>query len=97
MMTYSAPASFSMPPLISPVNAPSFSEDMFCPATPTLVLRHASATACSAVNGGRQHDLDVAGILHQAAELLGVDDGLDDRLEHLPVRGKKRGAHDGES
>jgi hypothetical protein len=52
MMTYSAPASFSMPALISPVNAPSRSQCRFCPATPTGVLRAASATACSAVNGG---------------------------------------------
>ena len=52
MMTYSAPASRSMIALTSPVNAPSFSQCRFCPATPMLVWRAASATACSAVNGG---------------------------------------------
>ena len=52
MITYSAPASRSIVALTSPVNAPSFSQCRFWPATPTLELRAASATACSAVNGG---------------------------------------------
>ena len=52
MITYSAPASFSIGALISPVNAPSRSQYMFWPATPTGEFRTASATACSAVNGG---------------------------------------------
>ena len=52
MMTYSAPASRTIAPLTSPVNAPSRSQCMFCAATPTLLLRAASAAAWTAVNVG---------------------------------------------
>ena len=45
MITYSAPASLIMPALISPVNAPSRSQDMFCADTATLLLRAASLAA----------------------------------------------------
>ena len=38
MMAYSAPASFAMSALTSPVNAPCFSKWMFCTATPIVVL-----------------------------------------------------------
>ncbi len=51
-MTYSAPASLSIAALTSPVNAPSRSQCRFWPATPMFEARAASATACSAVNGG---------------------------------------------
>jgi hypothetical protein len=52
MMTYSAPASLSIAALISPVNAPSFSQYRSWPAMPMLELRAASAAAWIAVNGG---------------------------------------------
>ena len=52
MMTYWAPASLIIPALISPVKAPSRSQDMFCADTATLLLRAASLAACTAVNGG---------------------------------------------
>ena len=52
MITYSAPASRTIAALTSPVNAPSRSQWQFWPATAMLLLRAASATACSAVNGG---------------------------------------------
>ncbi len=52
MMTYSAPASAIIAADTSPVNAPSRSQCMSCAATPTLLLRAASATAWIAVNGG---------------------------------------------
>ena len=50
-ITYSAPASRIIGALISPVNAPSRSQYRSCAAITTLVLRAASAAACSAVNG----------------------------------------------
>ncbi len=52
MITYSAPDSAIIVALISPVKAPSRSQYRFCAATATLLLRAASAAACSAVNGG---------------------------------------------
>ena len=52
MITYSAPASRTIAALTSPVSAPSRSQWQVCPATAMLLLRAASATACSAVNGG---------------------------------------------
>src|SRR5437762_9978940 len=52
MMTYSAPVSAIIGALISPVNAPSRSQWRSCAAMQTLLLRAASAAACSAVNGG---------------------------------------------
>jgi hypothetical protein len=51
-ITYSAPASCTMPTLTSPVNAPSRSQCTFCAPTAMLLLRAASAAACRAVNGG---------------------------------------------
>src|SRR5258707_11850042 len=51
-ITYSAPASLIMGPETSPVNAPQASQYRSCAATPMFVLRAASATACTAVNGG---------------------------------------------
>ena len=64
------------------------------PRSPTLLLRAASAAACSAVNGGATHDLDVGDVLHQGAELFDVLHGLGDRLVHLPVAGDERSSHD---
>ena len=52
MITYSAPASFNMPALISPVNAPSRSKYTFWAAIPRCVFRAASAAAAMDVNGG---------------------------------------------
>src|SRR5574339_675400 len=52
MIVYSAPASFNMPALISPVNAPSFSQWTSCPEMPIGEFRAASTAAWSAVNGG---------------------------------------------
>src|SRR3954447_5834560 len=52
MITYSAPASRTMGALTSPVYAPSFSQNTSWAATAMGLLRTASATACSAVNGG---------------------------------------------
>src|SRR5215203_6982401 len=52
MMTYSAPASRTIAALTSPVNAPSFSQNTSCAATATGEFLDASATACTARNGG---------------------------------------------
>src|SRR5262245_2050700 len=52
MITYSAPASFSIVPLTSPVNAPSRSQCRVCPAMPMLEPCAASTAVWSAVNGG---------------------------------------------
>ena len=59
------------------------------------VLRDASATACSAVNGGATTISTSSRSFTSAAELLGVGDGLVHRLEHLPVGGEKRRARHG--
>src|SRR5687768_4167302 len=52
MITNSAPASLIIGALTSPVNAPSRSQYKSCAAIATLLLRAASAAACSAGNGG---------------------------------------------
>src|SRR5262245_41103891 len=52
MITYSAPASFNIGALTSPVNAPSRSQCRFCAATPMFEFLVASTTECSDVNGG---------------------------------------------
>src|SRR4051812_49018906 len=52
MMAYSAPASRTIPALTSPVNAPSFSQNTSCDATAMGEFLAASATACTARNGG---------------------------------------------
>ena len=74
MMTYSAPASRTIAPLTSPVNAPSLSQCRFWPAMPTFEFRAASAPACSRRERRRHDDLDVLDVLDQAAELLDVHD-----------------------
>ena len=90
MITYSAPASRSIAALTSPVNAPSCSQCTFWPATPTLELRAASATACSAVNGGATTISTSVTSLTRLAELLDERDRLADGLVHLPVGGDER-------
>src|SRR5437764_3452474 len=52
MIAYSAPASFSIPALTSPVNAPSRSQCRSWPAIPMFEPCAASAAERSAVNGG---------------------------------------------
>ena len=55
------------------------------PATPTVEFRTASATACSAVNGGATTISTSSTSLTIAAELLREHDRFVHGLEHLPV------------
>ena len=57
---------------------------------PTLLLRAASAAACSAVNGGASTISTPVMSLTKRAKLLDVLHGLGDRLVHLPVAGDER-------
>ena len=52
MMTCVQPASRSIGPDTSPVNAPLGSQCRFCPASSTRLPRSTAATDSSAVNGG---------------------------------------------
>ena len=86
-ITYSAPASFDHRradlarerALALPVHS--------CAATAMFVLRAASATACTAVNGGATTMSTSSTSLTAALQLLHEDDAFVNGLEHLPVAG----------
>ena len=74
MMTNSAPASAIMAAETSPVNAPSRSQYMSCAATAMVLFRTASATACTAVNGGATTTSTSPVVFQNAAQLFDEND-----------------------
>ena len=58
-----------------------------------FVLRAASATACTAVNGGATTISTSVDVLDEAAQLLDEDDRVLHGLEHLPVAGDEGDSH----
>ena len=59
------------------------------------LFRAASATACTAVNGGATTMSTSVDVLDEAPEFLGEHDRVVHGLVHLPVAGDERGAHGG--
>ena len=94
-ITYSTPASRSIGPLTSPVNAPSRSQNRSCAPMPMLLFRAASTAGMQREERRREHDLHAVEILGDRAELLDVLHGLVDRLVHLPVGADEGNAHVG--
>ena len=93
MITYSAPASRTICPLTSPVNAPSRSQCRSCAGHDHVAVARGFGHGVHGGERRRDHDLDVGDVLDEAAELFDVLHGVGHRLVHLPVARDDRGPH----
>ena len=93
MITYSAPASFNIAALISPVKAPSRSQCRFCPATADVRVARRFRDRMQRGERRRDDDLDVVDVLDHRAEFLREHDRFVHGLEHLPVGGNEWYSH----